>query len=53
MMGHQRRWRSLLRDLAAVVIGFDVDPDRIGELQADFDHTGEVEKFDLSHPTLS
>ena len=37
----------------AVVIGFDVDRKRIQELQASFDRTREVEKSDLSHPTLS
>ena len=37
----------------ANVIGFDVDCERIQELQASFDRTREVEKSDLSHPTLS
>jgi UDP-N-acetyl-D-galactosamine dehydrogenase len=37
----------------AVVIGFDVVRKRIQELQASFDRTREVEKSDLSHPTLT
>jgi UDP-N-acetyl-D-galactosamine dehydrogenase len=35
----------------AVVIGFDVDRERIQELQANFDRTREVEKSD-SNPEL-
>jgi UDP-N-acetyl-D-glucosamine/UDP-N-acetyl-D-galactosamine dehydrogenase len=37
---------------AAAVIGFDVDRRRIEELRAGIDRTREVEKADLSHPTL-
>jgi UDP-N-acetyl-D-glucosamine/UDP-N-acetyl-D-galactosamine dehydrogenase len=35
------------------VIGFDVDVQRIAELRARRDRTGEVEPGDLSHPTLA
>jgi UDP-N-acetyl-D-glucosamine/UDP-N-acetyl-D-galactosamine dehydrogenase len=37
----------------AAVVGFDVDRDRIDELRAGVDRTREVEKFDLSHSTLT
>jgi UDP-N-acetyl-D-glucosamine/UDP-N-acetyl-D-galactosamine dehydrogenase len=36
----------------AAVVGFDVDRRRIEQLRAGFDRTHEVEKADLSHPTL-
>ena len=36
----------------AAVIGFDIDQNRIDELRAGSDGTREVEKSDLSHPTL-
>ena len=36
----------------ATVVGFDVDRKRIEELRAGIDRTREVEKPDLSHPTL-
>jgi UDP-N-acetyl-D-galactosamine dehydrogenase len=36
----------------APVVGFDVDRKRIEELRAGIDRTREVEKPDLSHPTL-
>ena len=36
----------------AVVIGFDIDQNRIDELRAGIDRTREVDKPDLSHPTL-
>jgi UDP-N-acetyl-D-glucosamine/UDP-N-acetyl-D-galactosamine dehydrogenase len=36
----------------AAVVGFDVDRNRIKELRAGMDRTREVEKSDLSHPTL-
>jgi UDP-N-acetyl-D-galactosamine dehydrogenase len=36
----------------ASVIGFDIDRERIEELQAGFDRTREVEKKDLAQPTL-
>jgi UDP-N-acetyl-D-galactosamine dehydrogenase len=35
------------------VVGFDIDRDRIDELRAGVDRTREVEKSDLSHPTLA
>ncbi|GGE34886.1 UDP-N-acetyl-D-galactosamine dehydrogenase [Agaricicola taiwanensis] len=35
------------------VIGFDIDPGRIGELQAGVDRTREVDHSDLSHPSLT
>jgi UDP-N-acetyl-D-glucosamine/UDP-N-acetyl-D-galactosamine dehydrogenase len=37
----------------AVVVGFDVDRNRIDELRAGVDRTREVDKADLSHPTLA
>jgi UDP-N-acetyl-D-galactosamine dehydrogenase len=37
----------------AAVVGFDIDRRRIEELRAGIDRTLEVEKDDLSHPTLS
>ena len=37
----------------AAVTGFDVDRNRIEELRAGLDRTGEVDKSDLAHPTLS
>jgi UDP-N-acetyl-D-galactosamine dehydrogenase len=36
----------------AAVIGFDIDGGRIDELRAGSDRTREVDKSDLSHPTL-
>jgi UDP-N-acetyl-D-galactosamine dehydrogenase len=36
----------------ATVVGFDVDRERIKELCAGFDRTREVEKAQLTHPTL-
>src|SRR5262245_16271799 len=36
----------------AHVIGFDVDPERIGELRAGWDRTREVEAADLALATL-
>jgi UDP-N-acetyl-D-galactosamine dehydrogenase len=37
----------------AAVVGFDVDRNRIDELRAGVDRTREVDKADLSHPTLA
>jgi len=37
----------------AAVVGFDVDKQRVAELRAGIDRTREVEKVDLSHPTLA
>jgi len=37
----------------AAVVGFDVDRKRIDELRAGVDRTREVEKSELSHPTLT
>jgi len=37
----------------AAVVGFDVDPNRIDELRVGVDRTREVEKSELSHPTLT
>ena len=65
MVGHQRKIAVIglgyvglpvavaFARSGTVVIGFDADRDRIEQLRAGFDRTREVEKSDLSHPTLS